>query len=105
MVVLCKNIQIIGNLMYDYYDPINASIEIGRRRFLYKKIGLKNHFFPEIMLKKTLNLWKDPADNRLNSWIDIHNHVKKILKLRIRVPLDERGLRRIRMKNIPICIF
>jgi IS605 OrfB family transposase len=95
----------IGNLMYDYYDPINASIEIGRRGFLYKKIGLKNHFFPEIMLKKTLNLWKDPADNRLNSWIDIHNHVKKILKLRIRVPLDERGLRRIRMKNIPICIF
>ena len=78
----------IGNCLYDYTDPINASIEIGRRGF--ECIILKNkNFYPVVGLKDSLiHRWKEMVNEIPGSWRDLFNSVKN-LKLSYRVSLEE----------------
>jgi len=43
--------SIIGNLKHEYFDPVNASIEVARRGYLFNKMFIKNSFYPEFKLK------------------------------------------------------
>ena len=86
----------IGNLLYDYIDPINASIEIGRRG-IYKYIK-NTGFYPELDMGTILDTMR-----RLNSNIDFRdvlsikdqgswNSLFKLIKttrLRYRANLDD----------------
>ena len=78
----------IGNCQYDYTDPINASIEIGRRGF--ECIILKNKkFYPVVGLKDSLiHRWKEMVNEMPGSWRDLFNSIKN-LKLSYRVSLEE----------------
>lgn len=84
----------IGNLQYDYIDPINASIEIGRRGMI--KYIKNNSFYPEIDMGTILN-----AMSRLNnglrdvsrikdrgSWNGLYRLIKTT-RLRYRMMLDD----------------
>ena len=75
----------IGNLQHDYSDPVNASLEIGRRG--YSCIILKNkQFYPELKLKEELtSQWKDKVNlDNFKTWKELFNFIKK-LELRYRV--------------------
>jgi IS605 OrfB family transposase len=75
----------IGNMIYEYSDPINASLEVGRRG--YEIIILKNkRFYPE--LNQVKDQWKEYLTNDINSWKEFFSIVKN-LKLRYRVSLNE----------------
>lgn len=66
----------VGNLVYDYPDPICSAIELGRRG--YKKF-VKGWFYPELIAYKNLpNQWKEEVDDSYNSWIELFNRVKKV---------------------------
>jgi IS605 OrfB family transposase len=75
----------IGNLQWDFDDPINASLEIGRRGFecIIKKT---KQFYPELKLKEVLiNQWKDKINiDNFKTWKDLFNFIKN-LGLRYRV--------------------
>ena len=95
----------IGNLMYNYYDPINASLEIGRRGFLYNKLGLHDQFYPHFELKKEWHLRKDASlIYGLEGWVKVHNKIKT-LDMKYRVPLEEAVCRRVCIKHLPIGMF
>jgi IS605 OrfB family transposase len=74
----------IGNLMYDYTDAVNASIEIARRGFEYRIKKNKTEFYPVLLVK---HQWKEMA-TKYTDWkkffIDIKN-----LKLKYRVSLKD----------------
>ena len=82
----------IGNCLYEYPDPISASIEIGRRGFeviiLKKKDKECNSsFYPEF----DLNIMREEIRNQtthleLNSWKELHTFLKNS-KLMYRVSL------------------
>ena len=82
----------IGNCLYEYPDPISASIEIGRRGFeviiLKKKDKEGNSsFYPEF----DLNIMREEIRNQtthleLNSWKELHTFLKNS-KLMYRVSL------------------
>jgi IS605 OrfB family transposase len=78
----------IGNCMYDYVDPINASIEIGRRGF--ECIILKNKkFYPTFYLKESLkHQWKETVNDIINNWRELFNLIKNS-KLSYRISLNE----------------
>ena len=84
----------IGNCLYDYSDPINAYIEIGRRGFEVIILKKKNKegvssFYPEFnLLKIREELRKQTTGLELNSWKELHVFLKNS-KLRYRVSLDE----------------
>ena len=83
----------IGNLLYDYIDPINAAIEIGRRGLFQFQ---KDTFYPEICTGTI-----DHAKSRLlalnpqlrdvdhlkdcTNWVEIHRCLNGITGLRYRV--------------------
>lgn len=75
----------IGNLQWDFDDPVNASLEIGRRGYecIIKKT---KQFYPELKLKEVLiNQWKDKINiDNFTSWKDLFNFIKN-LELRYRV--------------------
>src|SRR5574343_1592700 len=75
----------IGNLQFNFDDPINASLEIGRRGY---ECIIKNtkQFYPEIILKEELrNQWKDKLNlDNIKSWKELFNLVKN-LGMRYRV--------------------
>src|SRR5574343_12051 len=75
----------IGNLQFNFDDPINASLEIGRRGYecIIKKT---KQFYPEIILKEELrNQWKDKLNlDDIKSWKELFNLVKN-LGMRYRV--------------------
>jgi IS605 OrfB family transposase len=75
----------IGNLQWNYDDPVNASIEIGRRGFECIIKGTKQ-FYPELKLKEELtNQWKDVVNlDGFKTWKELFNFVKN-LGLRYRV--------------------
>ena len=78
----------IGNCMYDYVDPVNASIEIGRRGFecIIKK---SKKFYPMVELKQLLkHQWKETVNNIPNSWKEFYDLVKNT-KLSYRVLLND----------------
>ncbi len=75
----------IGNLQWNYDDPVNASLEIGRRG--YSCIILKNkQFYPELKLKEELkSQWKDKFNlDDFKTWKELFNFIKN-LGLRYRV--------------------
>ena len=75
----------IGNLQFNFDDPINASLEIGRRGWecIIKKT---KQFYPEIMLKEELrSQWKDKLNlDDIKSWKELFGFIKN-LELRYRV--------------------
>lgn len=74
----------IGNLMYDYTDAINASIEIARRGYEYRIKKNSKGFYPKLLVK---HQWKEMATKFTDCkkfFIEIKN-----LKLKYRVSLDE----------------
>jgi uncharacterized protein YuzE len=78
----------IGNCMYDFIDPINASIEIARRGYeiIIKK---SKKFYPIICLKETLkHQWKEKVNVGTGSWKELFDLVKN-LKMRYRVSTDD----------------
>jgi IS605 OrfB family transposase len=77
----------IGNCMYGYVDPINASLEIGRRGFevIIKKT---KKFYPELCIKDSLkDQWKEHFSEFPDSWKELFGLVKNS-KLRYRVSID-----------------
>lgn len=66
----------VGNLVYDYPDPICSAIELGRRG--YKKF-VKGWFYPELIAYENLpNQWKEEVDSRYKSWVELFNRIKKV---------------------------
>jgi len=79
-----KYSSFIGNMMYDYTDPINASIEIARRGY---EVVIKDNskgFFPDLVVK---HRWKEMA-TAYTDWEEFFAEIKN-QKLRYRVSLDE----------------
>jgi IS605 OrfB family transposase len=74
----------IGNMMYDYTDPINASIEIARRGFEYKIKKNKNEFYPSFGVKQQ---WKKMATS-FSDWKGFYLDIKNS-KLKYRVSLND----------------
>jgi IS605 OrfB family transposase len=101
-----KYTSTIGNLQYNIYDPINSSIEIGRRGYLVNKLKIEEQFYPTFELKTQWLQRKDAAEtSRSKSWIEIHNLIKNS-KMKYRVLMtDVVSFRRECIKNIPIGIF
>ena len=76
----------IGNLTQEFIDPINSSIEIGRRG--YNCVILNNKkFYPELKTVKTIckELWKQTFRwDEIRDWKEIHEILKKSgLKYRV----------------------
>ena len=84
----------IGNCIYNYSDPINASLEIGRRGFEViilkkKKEGGSSSFYPEFDLKMMREeIRNQTAHLELNSWKELNDSLKNS-KMRYRVSLDD----------------
>ncbi len=84
----------IGNCLYNYPDPINASLEIGRRGFDVIILKKKNKedtssFYPEFnLLKMREEIRNQTAHLELNNWKELHVFLKNS-KMRYRVSLDE----------------
>jgi len=74
----------IGNLIYDYTDAINASIEIARRGYEYRIKKNKTGFYPKLLVK---HQWKEMA-TKYTDWKKFFIEIKN-LKLKYRVSLDE----------------
>jgi IS605 OrfB family transposase len=81
--------SIIGNLMYNNFDPINASIEIARRGMNVIILKTKK-FYPNIKIKDCLSpLWKQELRNLSTDWNGVFKWLKKNPKVRYRVSLNE----------------
>ena len=84
----------IGNCLYNYPDPINASLEIGRRGFDVIILKKKNKegvssFYPEFNLSiMREEIRNQTAHLELNNWKELHTFLKNS-KLKYRVSLDE----------------
>ena len=86
----------IGNMIYNYYDSINASIEIGRRALVQYKKG--NSIFPEIteLMKGTMSnrffekefVRDDQEIKDVKSWISLYDYFKKNPEFKYRWTLD-----------------
>ena len=77
----------IGNCMYDCVDPVNASIEIGRRGYeiIIKK---SKKFYPTFCLKESLkHQWKEMISDITNNWKEFYDLIKNA-KLSYRVSLE-----------------
>lgn len=72
----------VGNMIHDYFDPISASIEIGRRGY-YKFV--KGKFYPSMKLVK--HQWKEMVTNNIQTWKELYLK-SKTLEIRYRVSLD-----------------
>ncbi len=79
--------SIIGNLQYNFPDPINASIEIARRG--QEVIIIKNKkFYPDLWIKDIIKeQWKQTQLCSPKSWKEIFVWLKNS-KLKYRVSLD-----------------
>lgn len=79
----------IGNLQHDYSDPINASLEIGRRAYEIIILRNKDGFYPRFELKQSiLHQWKEMDIDIFKSWKELFSHIKN-LKLRYRVSMED----------------
>lgn len=74
----------IGNLMYDYTDAVNASIEIARRGYEYRIKKSNKGFYPDLLAK---HQWKEMVV-KFADWKEFFVEIKN-LKLKYRVSLDE----------------
>ena len=89
----------IGNLKYDYFDPINAAIEVARRGYQFNKMFIKNTFYSIFKLKDKWNQWKEETCLDLNNWVDVYKHLKT-LEMKWRVPLETEVYRQEYRKHI-----
>jgi len=87
----------IGNMMYNYVDPVNASIEIGRRGIFkyYKNTKDKSHFYPILdvgTIMNTVLTLNESSDVSFlkdsSSWVDSYRKVGES-GLRYRAILDD----------------
>lgn len=74
----------IGNIMHDYTDAVNASIEIARRGYEYKINKDKTRFYPSLLAK---HQWKEMAA-KFKDWKGFFLEIKN-LKLKYRVSLSD----------------
>ena len=74
----------IGNMVYDYTDAVNASIEIARRGFEYRIKKNTKEFYPHMLVK---HQWKEMA-TKFTEWKEFFTETKN-LKLKYRVSLNE----------------
>ena len=86
----------IGNCLYNYSDPINASLEIARRGFdviILKKKNKEGNssFYPEFnLLKMREEIRNQTAHLELNSWKELHSFLKNSkMMYRVPLPLEE----------------
>jgi IS605 OrfB family transposase len=79
----------IGNCMYDYVDPVNSSIEIGRRGYECI-INKSKQFYPTFCLKESLkHQWKEMVNDITNNWKESYDLITKNTKLSYRVSLKD----------------
>ena len=96
--------SIIGNLIYEYFDPINASIEVARRGYLFNKMFIKSSFYPEFKMKNQWNQWKKEIGLYFEGWKDFYKHIKT-LELKYRVPIEGLVYKKECIKGIEFSIF
>ena len=80
--------SLIGNLQYDYTDPINASLEIARRGYQCKVNRKPNSFYPPLTKEFVKHQWKEMVTEDVKEWKELFNKLKN-LKLKYRVSLDK----------------
>lgn len=85
--------SVIGNLMYPYTDPINASIEIARRgaQVIFEKTKSKRKFYPLFSVDILKDQWKEYF-KEFKSWKEIFSEIKNS-KLKYRVLPDELNIK------------
>jgi len=83
----------IGNIIYNYFDPVNSSIEIGRRGII--KYIKNNKFYPVLtstIIDAMTNRFKSIVDVQYikdcESWIELYKNTKS-LNIIYRVQLDD----------------
>ena len=77
----------IGNIKYNYSDPINASLEVARRG--YEVIIKKNKkFYPDLTVESVKDQWKKHLTDEVKSWKELFSLFKNS-KLKYRVSLEE----------------
>ena len=81
----------IGNIKYNYFDPINASIEIGRRGII--KYIKNNSFYPKITSKDidTMSSLLKVRDVQSLTWVGWYNEFKKHRDIKYRWGLSQLG--------------
>ena len=79
--------SLIGNLQYDYTDPVNASLEIARRGYQCR-INKKNSFYPPLSKEFVKHQWKEMVTEDVKEWKELFLKLKN-LKLKYRVSLNE----------------
>ena len=85
--------SVIGNLMYDYTDPINASIEIARRgaQVIFEKEKQKRKFYPEFKISSLKYQWKEQF-SECKDWKEIFLQIKNSkMKYRVSLPIEQIG--------------
>jgi len=76
----------IGNLMYDYVDPINASLEINRRGTESYLAKNKKKFYPELTKDSLKDQWKEHLSDDVKTWKELKS---KNPKMKYRVSLED----------------
>ena len=77
----------IGNLMYGFSDPINASIEIARRgaQVIFEKNKSKRKFYPDFNISLLKDQWKEQFKG-CKSWKEVFIQIKNSeLKYRVSI--------------------
>ena len=77
----------IGNLMYGFSDPINASIEIARRgaQVIFEKTKSKRKFYPDFNISLLKDQWKEQFKG-CKSWKEVFLQIKNSeLKYRVSI--------------------
>ena len=85
--------SVIGNLMYNYTDPINASIEIARRgaQVIFEKEKTKRKFYPEFKISSLKYQWKEQF-SECKDWKAIFLQIKNSkMKYRVSLPIEQIG--------------
>ena len=85
----------IGNLMYPYSDPVNASIEIARRgcQVIFEKQKSKRKFYPDFDLSLLKDQWKEQFKG-CQTWKEVFNIIKNS-GLKYRVSLESLNISRV----------
>jgi len=79
--------SLIGNVIYDYSDPINASLEIGRRGYECLEKKKKDNFYPIFNKNSLKHQWKEMV-NEIKNWKELYQCLKNT-KMRYRVSIEE----------------
>lgn len=77
--------SVIGNLMYSYTDPINASIEIARRgaQVIFEKDKKNRKFYPDYSVNQLKDQWKEHFSDCIG-WKQVFDKLKNLgMKYRV----------------------